>query len=189
MKESFKKQYPREYRIWKALRARCNSTCFSNTYYQLHNIQVDIRWNSFKNFIEDMGICPEGCSIDRIDGNGNYTKDNCRWADKYTQANNKINHNVFITYKNKTQTLKTWAKELGIKYNTLYGRITRSGLTFEQAIQKDPFNKLYHYKGQSYTLTELSEMSGIPILNIVDRKHKGWDIEKIINQKVRQNQS
>ena len=185
MKSKLKAQYPREYRIWKAMRARCNSPCYSNSYYQLNGIKIDKRWDSFKNFIEDMGECPEKYSIDRINGNGNYTKNNCRWADIHTQANNKVNHNIFINYNGKTQTLKTWAKELGINYNTLYGRITRNGLTFEQAIQRDPFNKLYYYNGQTYTTKELSETSNVPIINIIDRKRRGWDTKKIVSKKVK----
>lgn len=78
MKKSLRSQYPREYRIWKAMRARCNSPCNSNTYYQINNIQVDKHWDSFSNFISDMRPCPEKYSIDRIDCSGNYCKDNCR---------------------------------------------------------------------------------------------------------------
>ena len=52
-------------------------------------IKVCERWLKFQNFFEDMGICPEGLSLDRIDVNGNYEKNNCKWADYKTQRANR----------------------------------------------------------------------------------------------------
>ena len=80
-----------EYKIWKAMKARCSD--LENKYYGGKGIIVCEKWkNSFQSFIEDMGLKPLGYSIDRIDGNGNYEPNNCRWADKLTQIKNRAKY-------------------------------------------------------------------------------------------------
>ena len=99
-----KNLYKKEYRIWKALRARCNAPCYSNSTYQKKGIKCCRRWQSFEHFISDMGKCPEGYSIDRIDNNKGYYKDNCRWADYVIQQNNKRT-NARYNYNGKNYTV------------------------------------------------------------------------------------
>ena len=67
------------YESWKDMKARCKRGYSS----------YDSRWESFVNFLADMGERPHGQTIDRIDPFKNYCKENCRWADDLTQANNK----------------------------------------------------------------------------------------------------
>ena len=80
------------------------------------------RWMSFINFYEDMGSgYTKGLHIDRIDVNGDYCKENCRWVTPRANAANKRN-TVFITYKGQTKRAQDWAKELGLKAPTLVKR-------------------------------------------------------------------
>jgi hypothetical protein len=121
----------RTYSIWQAMRSRCNRI---NQDYSCRGITYDERWDSFENFYLDMGEVPNGMSIDRIDVNGNYTKDNCRWATREQQANN-TRANVFLEYGGKKQTVAQWAKELGMKPDKLRSRL-RYGWSTERALEE-----------------------------------------------------
>ena len=123
----------RTYSIWQAMRLRCNRI---NQDYSCRGITYDERWDSFENFYLDMGEVPTGMSIDRINVNGNYNKDNCRWATQEQQANNKRS-SVFIEYNGKKQTVSQWAKELKMNHHTLRSRL-KKGLTAEQALTPLP---------------------------------------------------
>lgn len=179
---SNQKKFKDEYRIWKAMRARCSAPSLSHLSYQQKGIQVCKRWNSFDNFIQDMGTRPsKQHSLDRIDNNGNYDPDNCCWATHKQQASNRGNFNLLYTKDGKTQTLKDWARELGIKYSTLYLRITRGGLSFEDAIQEDPYGFQVEFQGRKQTLKEWCEELGLKYQTIINRKYDGWTIEKALS--------
>ena len=80
----------REYRSWHAMRDRCdNPSRPGYSYYGGRGITYCDRWASFTAFLEDMGARPEGATLDRIDGEGNYEPGNCRWADLSTQNQNR----------------------------------------------------------------------------------------------------
>lgn len=174
--------HPKEYRVWKAMRARCNAPCQRNSMYQKRGIKVCERWNSFDTFFNDMGECPEGCSIDRIDTYGNYEPANCRWATASIQAKNRGNFNRMISYNGETMCLKDWAKKLNIRYGTLYIRMLRHPeMSFEEAISYVcPKDKMFLWEGKYYTRKELCSMYNIPIMNFHDRTHKGWPLERIL---------
>lgn len=79
----------RTYRSWQNMKQRCNNPKAPNyKWYGGRGVTYDPRWESFENFLADMGLRPEATSLDRVSPDGNYGPDNCRWADSYTQATN-----------------------------------------------------------------------------------------------------
>ena len=80
----------RTYGIWQAMRARClNPNNARWTAYGGRGVHICERWGSFVNFVADMGEAPEGLTLERIDVNGGYEPQNCKWATWLEQAQNK----------------------------------------------------------------------------------------------------
>ena len=83
-------QPSREYRAWNSLKERCHNPKNKDfAEYGGRGITVCERWNSYENFLADMGRCPPGKSIDRIDNSGNYEPGNCRWSTSSEQNKNR----------------------------------------------------------------------------------------------------
>lgn len=122
------------YRIWANMKARCLNPKDQHYYaYGKRGIKVCDRWvNSFQNFMVDMGLPPKGTSLDRIDVNGDYCPENCRWANNKIQANNRRN-TIYLEFKGVIKPLAIWADELKINPDTLACRIFRSGWSIEKA--------------------------------------------------------
>lgn len=92
--------------------------------------------DSFDAFLADMGNPPPGLSIDRIDNNSGYSKDNCRWATRKQQSRN-IRSNRMITINGETKCMVEWLEIIGLTTQTFYARIKR-GFTVEQALTLKP---------------------------------------------------
>ena len=126
----------KEYKTWIDMNNRCaNPNNHSYRDYGKRGITVCPEWReSFVNFYRDMGNCPEGYSIERINNSLGYSKDNCKWATKLEQSNN-TRSNRFMEYNGKAQTLSQWARELGLKYDTLWARLYMYNWTMEKALR------------------------------------------------------
>lgn len=116
-----------EYGAWTEMRKRCLcSTGHAYADYGGRGISICERWLvSFANFLEDMGKKPTPShSLDRIDNNGNYCPENCRWATKKEQARNRRS-NHFVTAHGQTHTIAEWAELVGMHEVSLRDRIIR----------------------------------------------------------------
>lgn len=115
-----------EYQSWQHAKDRCynvNNQGYAD--YGGRGITVCDEWrSSFERFYADMGPRPKGHSIDRIDNNGPYSPENCRWANPYQQTRN-TRRNVRITFNGLNLTLTDWAITAGIPYERLRSRMER----------------------------------------------------------------
>jgi len=115
----------KEYKTWEGMMCRVNNNR-DKAYkdYGGRGISICERWFNFEIFLSDMGKRPEGMSLDRIDNDGDYSPENCRWATPKEQANNRRD-NITLTFNETTKTIAEWAAETGLKWHTIKGRLNR----------------------------------------------------------------
>lgn len=137
------KTHTPEYRIWQSMLKRCrNKNDPSYPRYGGRGIAVCKRWLSFTSFLADMGPRPSrGHSLDRTNGALNYTPDNCRWATRFEQQNNR-GCTIFATIHGLRKPISDWCRELGLKYGTIAHRIF-TGWPPERAVL-EPIRKRTH---------------------------------------------
>ena len=113
-----------EYRAWKNMKARCfnpNHKDYPN--WGGRGITVCDRWLNLDNFLADMGSRPTAKhSLDRIDNNGDYSPENCRWSTRVEQQNN-TRYNRLITIGNDTRTIAQWENKMGYGRGVIYNRL------------------------------------------------------------------
>jgi len=152
--------------------------------YGGRGITVCDEWrNSFEQFAKDMGEPPtKKHSIDRIDNNKGYSKENCRWATPKQQANN-TRLTTFITYKNETKSLSEWTKISKLRKGTIITRLRR-GWTIEKALfTKIDKVKYFSYKGEKKTISQWSKLYNISPQALRFRINN-WPKSKVLTQKL-----
>ena len=129
--------YSHLYQIWHGMKMRCvNPNMQDYSRYGGRGINVCDDWNdnyeSFQDWALNNGYS-EDLTIDRIDPNGNYEPDNCQWASKKEQANNRRN-NLRYSMNGEAHTLSEWCEIVGLPYQAVYARIHRYNWDFISAI-------------------------------------------------------
>lgn len=127
----------RLYSIWSGIKNRCfneNEPAFKD--YGGRGITVCQEWvdkfTAFEQWALNNGYS-ESLTIDRINNNGNYEPDNCRWITNQQQSRNRRTNHL-LTHKGQTKTLIEWSEELSIPYNTLVNRINVLGWSIEKSL-------------------------------------------------------
>lgn len=172
------------YGVWQAMRQRCeNPKAQRYADYGARGIRVCDEWRRFENFLADMGDRPQGYSLDRIDNDGPYSKENCRWTISKVQNNNKRDSRV-IEFRGEKRTLAEWADHLGLEWSSLRGRIDRYGWDLERALTTPPtVTKLYEFNGKTLSLRDWAVESGIPLETLRSRVSKlKWSIDRALTE-------
>lgn len=154
-REKHNSTHTRLYNIYKNMIARCTKT-YANHYedYGGRGIKVCDEWlesfTNFKNWATDNGY-QENLTIDRIDNNGNYEPNNCRWVSRMEQSSNtRSNH--LVTYKNEIKPLAKWCRELNIKVSSVRKRLIYTNNDLEKALSLPDDYHINHKKVNMLTL-------------------------------------
>lgn len=177
----------RIYRIYNLMKNRCynhNVPRYKN--YGARGIRVCDDWLGEDGFIafNNWAILNgynDDLTIERIDVNGNYCPENCKWIRKEEQAKNKTS-NVIIEIDDKKQILSEWCKEFNIEYGLAHERMYNGWNAIDALTKPKQRTRLYKYNGNEFTMKQLSEISGLSPTTIKGRMDKKWDMERIINQ-------
>jgi len=125
-----------EYSTWQHMKQRClNPNSYNYPHYGGRGIKICERWlNSFDNFLEDMGKRPaDNYSIDRIDNNGDYCPENCKWSNIYEQVGNR-SITVKAELNGEIKSLADWCRQLNLSYDTTLQHIRKDGLNLQESI-------------------------------------------------------
>lgn len=185
----------RLYGIWKGIKVRTYNTHHKDyKYCGAKGVTICDEWDksyeAFKEWALNNGY-RDDLTIDRIDNSGNYCPENCRWADLYTQANNKSNNHL-ITYNGKTQNMTQWAREIGVRRELIKDRL-KSGWSVEDALTKRKCelwerkdNRLLTYDGKTMTVSQWAKEIGVNRSTLSHRiNERGWTVERALTTPVR----
>lgn len=125
----------REYNSWAHAKQRCtNPKNAKFADYGGRGITMCQEWlESFETFLRDMGPCPPGHTIDRIDNDGPYVVTNCRWAPPSVQANNKGSNHI-LNFRGESHTMAEWARLTGLAQRLIRDRVSKLGWDPERAL-------------------------------------------------------
>lgn len=165
----------RTHRIWVGMRRRCrdeNASGYQN--YGGRGIKVCPEWDSFEQFLSDMGECPSGYSLDRIDGDLGYEPSNCRWATLEDQNNNRRSV-VLVEWQGKTLSIRQWSRELSIRHQTLYSR-WKAGVRPPELFAPTFSPRVVSLNGENVTVEDAAKQLGVSGNAVRYRDDKGESV-------------
>lgn len=183
----------RLYSIWKGMISRCRK----DDRYAGRGVAVCDEWKEYSKFRDWAyssgydAAAPFGeCTIDRINNDGDYEPNNCRWVSLEAQANN-TRKNRHIVYNGETKTISEWARTIGISADALWYRL-KNGWSIEDAItipplksnkrydRNSPYTKMVTIHKETKPLLEWCSAYGIDKDLVGKRLKYGWSIERAI---------
>lgn len=176
-----------EYSVWEGIIQRCtnpNNQAFKD--YGGRNIGVCSKWkNDFMAFFNDMGKKPSPkLTIERVDNNKGYFPENCVWASRKNQSNNRRN-NWAITFNGITLNITQWAEKVGIDREILRARVDKLKWSIEDALytpkNKYPRGKYYiTINGWTMSISQWAHFVNRPANTVFGRLKRGWPPAKAI---------
>lgn len=177
----------RIYRRWASLKTRClNSNDPSFRYYGGRGVSLCDSWRSFENFYRDMGDCPDGMQLDRIDNEKGYSKENCRWVSRAVNANNKRNNRP-LTLNGETKNIGQWAKGLGVTHGAVFLRLKKRDLKTALTAKTVTWEQPTHWRfisafGKTLPLKQWCALTGLKRTTITERIRKGMAPELALSK-------
>lgn len=174
---------------WREMVSRCtNPKNKAFECYGARGITVSQEWLSFDSFYKDMGDPPAGKTMERINNDLGYSKENCRWATMKEQGRNQRS-NIWIEHEGKRLILRDWAVVLNISYHTLRFR-HRSGLKPPELLYPSHLDskatwhspKTISHEGESKSITQWARDLGIPKHTIITRLKRGFSSELALSK-------
>jgi hypothetical protein len=181
-----------EYAIWSSMRQRCldpNSPAYNR--YGGRGITICDTWeDSFEAFYTDMGPRPSAThSLERINNDLGYSKENCRWATPSEQSRN-TRRNHLLTYNGKTQCVTDWAEEMHLSSAAIFLRLRR-GWDIEKTLTtplKPPDKREYHtwltYNDKTQCLAAWAKEFAIDQVTLSMRLQRGWTLNRALTTPV-----
>lgn len=163
---------------WKRMLSRCNNpNAGAYSDYGGRGIAVCERWMTFENFFADMGECPLGHSIERIDNERGYSPDNCCWLPLEKQARNRRG-NIYVNVDGDRLCVAEAARRLGIHHQTLRDRV--KGRSSKSIMAPVEIGVLYTFRGETMNETQWAERLGLTRSGLIRRLRLGWSLERTL---------
>lgn len=167
------------------MKQRCyNPKAKGYKYYGEKGVTICKDWlndsNKFYEWALNNGY-QDDLSIDRIETDGNYEPNNCRWITMFEQQSNK-NNTIFIEIDGERKTIAQLSRESGIEYGILKRRIDNGEKDIFREIETSSLN--IKINGETKSLYEWSKITGIPYLTLYDRYNRGWELSNLISPQI-----
>lgn len=173
-------------RIYNHIKQRCSNP--HDTYYKNYGGRgIKCLWESLTDFYNDMFTSyvahvkefgEDGTTIDRIDVNGDYCKENCKWSTRQEQANNKRD-TVRVVFNGETCTIRGIATKANVSYSNVAYKYYQDGYVDSDTLNKSKCCRYLTYNGETHNLTTWADKLGVSVSTLQRRLKKGYKDEYV----------